>query len=415
MEPLLFLAHRIPYPPNKGDKVRSFNLLRVLARHYSVHLGAFIDDPEDRVHIPRLDQYCASHHIEALSPAAARVRSLKGLVSGQALSLGYYESAAMTRWVNETIERHRIERALVFSSAMTQYVLGRRDLRVVVDFVDVDSAKWAQYAALRPWPVSWVFRREGERLLAYDRMVSRDTAASVFVTADEAELFRSLAPECAAKVQYAHNGVDVDYYASDPARPSPFAAGELPIVFTGAMDYWPNIDAVRWFASDVMPLLRAQQPAVRFHIVGMNPAPEVQALARTEGIVVTGRVPDVRPYLQHARAVVAPMRVARGIQNKVLDAMAMGRPVVVSAAAAKSLSGRVGVDFVVADNAADFAAAVLDLLPAEPGDAMGRAARALVLADYDWPTNLAAVAKLLAGPASVAHRQPHPVAGLTAA
>jgi len=123
----------------------------------------------------------------------------------------------------------------------------------------------------------------------------------------------------------------------------------------------------------------------------------------------------VRPYLQHARAVVAPMRVARGIQNKVLDAMAMGRPVVVSAAAAKSLSGRVGVDFVVADNAADFAAAVLDLLPAEPGDAMGRAARALVLADYDWPTNLAAVAKLLAGPASVAHRQPHPVAGLTAA
>jgi len=147
----------------------------------------------------------------------------------------------------------------------------------------------------------------------------------------------------------------------------------------------------------------------------MNPAPEVLALARTQDIVVTGRVPDVRPYLQHARAVVAPMRIARGIQNKVLDAMAMGRPVVVSTAAARSLSGKIGVDFAVADDAADFAAKVLDLLATERGDAMGRAARDRVLADYDWTANLAAVARLLAGPAGAAHRQPQPVAGLTAA
>ena len=414
MESLLFLAHRIPFPPNKGDKVRSFNLLRFLARYYAVHLGSFVDDPDDRAHIPRLDEYCASHHIETLAPAAARLRSLKGLLSGEALTLGYYKSAAMARWVDQTIERQRIGRVLVFSSAMAQYVLSRRNLRVVVDFVDVDSTKWTQYAAMRSWPVSWVFRREGERLLAFDRAVSQDAAASVFVTAGEADLFRRLAPECAAKVQHAQNGVDVAYYAPDVAYPTPFAEGEAPIVFTGAMDYWPNVDAVRWFASEVMPLLRARQPDARFHIVGMNPTPEVLALARTEGIFVTGRVPDVRPYLQHARVVVAPLRVSRGIQNKVLDAMAMARPVVVSTTAAQSLSGRDGIDFVVADGAADFAAKVIDLLAEDRGAAIGRAARVRVLADYDWATNLGAFATLLAGPAGAAPRQAHPVADVTA-
>jgi polysaccharide biosynthesis protein PslH len=412
MQPLLFLAHRIPFPPTKGDKVRSFHLLRYLSERYRVHLGAFADDPADLAQVPRLDDFCESHRVEGLSPMRARVRSLSGLGSGKALTLGYFRSGAMARWVRATVERHDIRRVLVFSSAMAQYVARCSELCVVVDFVDVDSAKWAQYAAVRRWPVSWVFRRESERLLAFEREVSRSTAASVFVTAAEADMFRELAPECAAKVHHVQNGVDGAYFSPEQAHPTPFAEGEIPIVFTGAMDYWPNVDAVRWFAREVLPAVRALRPEVLFYIVGMNPTQEVQALARVGSVVVTGRVPDVRPYLQHARVVVAPLRVARGIQNKVLDAMAMARPVVVSTAAARSLAGRANRDFAVADDAAEFAGKVTGLLAAEPGEAMGRAARARVIADYDWETNLAAFATLLAGATAPGGRASYPVSGL---
>jgi len=395
MAPLLYLTHRIPYPPNKGDKVRSYHLLRFLAGRYAVHLGTFIDDDADRAHEDALAPLCASTHVATLRPARARIRSLAGLFSGEALTLGYYRNEGLAQWVRATVARHAITRVVVFSSAMAQYVTDLAGVRTVVDFVDVDSAKWEQYGRSRAWPLSQLYRREGDRLLAFERAVARAADASVFVTAAEADLFRRKAPECAARVSFAQNGVDTDYFAPDDARASPFAPDEEALVFTGAMDYWPNVDAVCWFAHEVLPAIRAERRNARFHIVGMQPAPTVQALAKLPGVSVTGRVPDVRPYLQHARVVVAPLRVARGIQNKVLEAMAMARPVVVSARAAEGLTARPGEEIEVADDAAGFAARTLAVMAPSDAQRLGRAARARAVADYDWAANLAPFARLI--------------------
>ena len=395
MAPLLYLTHRIPFPPNKGDKVRSYHLLRFLASRYEVHLGTFIDDEADRAHVAALAPLCASVHVASIRPALARMRSLGSLFTGEALTLGYYRDDGLFRWVRATVAQRGITRAVIFSSAMAQYVTGLAGLRTVVDFVDVDSAKWEEYGRTRRWPLSGLFRREGDRLSSYERAVARSADASVFVTAAEADLFRRRAPECAPRVRWAQNGVDTEYFAPDAARPSPFAGEDEAIVFTGAMDYWPNVDAVCWFARDVLPAVQAARPGARFHIVGMQPAPTVQALARLPGIVVTGRVPDVRPYLQHARVVVAPLRVARGIQNKVLEAMAMARPVVASSCAAEGLTAVPGTDLEVGDDAATLAARTLAAMAPQRAAALGAAARARVLADYDWAVNLAPFARLL--------------------
>ncbi len=397
MEPLLLLVHRIPFPPNKGDKVRSFNLLEFLASRYRVHLGTFVDSKDDLAHVPRLQEFCASFKVAEIRPSLARIRSLAGLLTGEALTLRYYRNAMLVEWVRSVVHEQRIAKAVVFSSAMAPYVTDMAKLRVVVDFVDVDSAKWAQYAQTRPWPLSAIYRREGTRLLEFERAVASRAAASVFVTPAEAQLFRTLAPECAPRVLYAQNGVDTAYFSPEHDLPNPFPPDENAIVFTGAMDYWPNVDAVSWFARDALPAIVARRPNARFYIVGVQPTPAVQALAKDSRIVVTGRVPDVRLYLKHARVVVAPLRVARGIQNKVLEAMAMARPVVVSAAAAGALSAVPTAEFEVAEGAPGFIEKSIALMDPERGVSVGRAARQRVLADYDWTTNLAPFASLLDG------------------
>ncbi|MCS7101003.1 MAG: sugar transferase, partial [Burkholderiaceae bacterium] len=163
MAPLLYLTHRIPFPPNKGDKIRSYHLLRFLARHYRVFLGTFIDRVEDRQHVPALERQVAGAYFATLAPARARVRSGIGLVSGEALTLPYYRDAALARWVHRVVREQRIRKALVFSSAMAQYVLQEGDVPFVADFCDVDSAKWAQYGEAKAWPASWLYRREARR------------------------------------------------------------------------------------------------------------------------------------------------------------------------------------------------------------------------------------------------------------
>ena len=276
VEPLLFLAHRIPYPPNKGDKIRSYHLLRHLAQRYAVHLGTFIDDPADRAHLPALETLCESVCAVEIAPAFAKVRSLTGLLSGEALTVPYYRAPALRRWVDATIRAHRVDRCLVFCSAMAQFVDDQPGLRAVVDFCDVDSAKWQQYSASRAWPSSAIYRREAKRLLDFERAVARRSAASVFATAAEAGMFIGLAPESETSVHVVASGVDSAYFAPDAARPTPYGPDELPIVFTGAMNYWPNVDAVCWFATEVLPRLVAREPSVRFYVVGMNPARTVE-------------------------------------------------------------------------------------------------------------------------------------------
>ena len=399
MDKLLLLVHRIPYPPNKGDKIRSYHLLAYLAQHYQVFLGTFVDDAADWQHLPRLQAMCGGSHFARLQPRLARLRSVGALLAGRSLSLDYYRDAGLRRWVEATVRREGISRILVYSAAMAQYAEPYPQARRVVDFVDVDSDKWRQYAARKRGPMRWLYAQEACRLLAYERRVAAASDAALFVSAPEARLFRQLAPESAAHTGHYSNGVDTAYFSAAAAYPSPFAAGAQVLVFTGAMDYWPNIDAVDWFARAVLPAIRAQLPEVLFCIVGARPTPAVRQLAGLPGVLVTGTVADVRPYLAHAAVCVAPLRIARGIQNKVLEAMSMARTVLVSPQALEGIAAEAGRELLLADAAADMAAAALHALR-HPDPAIGRAARACVERLYGWAGNLAPVAALLEAPSA---------------
>ena len=397
MEDLLLLIHRIPYPPNKGDKIRSYHLLKHLAKHYRVHLATFVDDPDDWQYVPHVEALCASSHFARMKPLLARVKSLGALLKNRSLSLEYYRDAKLARWVRDTVAAHGIERVLVFSSAMAQYADSYRQARRVVDFVDVDSDKWRQYADKKSFPMSWLYGYEAARLLDYERQVARDYDASLFVSAPEAALFRQLAPESGAKIGHFSNGVDTDYFTPEAAYASPYQPGERALVFTGAMDYWPNVDAVQWFCDNVFPALRERFPELSFYIVGSRPNPAVQALGQRDGVTVTGTVPDVRPYIAHAAVAVAPLRIARGIQNKVLEAMAMARAVVVSPQALEGIDAEPGSELVLAEDAAAFIDAVNVLLASQDGalEAIGLAARAKVQRRYSWSSNLACIGENL--------------------
>ncbi len=411
MANLLLLVHRIPYPPDKGDKVRSYHLLKHLAARHRVFLGCFADDPADLAHVGTLGRLCAGLHVVPMNPRAAKVRSLVGLATGEPLSVRAYRDAGLAAWVRETAARERLDAAIVYSSAMAQYLDGLDELPRLVDFVDVDSAKWGAYAERHAWPMSWLYRREGERLLAFERQTAAAARRSFFSTTAETALFQRLAPEVAEGCEAMNNGVDAEFFAPQPTLASPYAPGERAVVFTGAMDYWPNVDAVGWFAKELFPRLKATRPGLRFAIVGRAPTPAVQALAG-DGVIVTGTVPDVRPWLQHAAAVVAPLRVARGIQNKILEAMAMAKAVVATEGCASVLEARPGEDIVPAADGEAVVAALAQLLddPARAA-AIGSAARRRVLGHYAWSAHLAVVDRHLADLAD----QANPVAAIRTA
>jgi len=385
--PILYLVHRIPFPPNKGDKVRSFNILKALSEHYDVHLGTFIDQEEDWQYLGELDRWCASVKAIGLKPKRAKLASLRGLLSGEALSLPYYRDPRMQAWVSKVVDQFCIDRVVVFSGVMAQYVDTSRFARSFVDFCDVDSAKWAQYAVSRIWPMSWLYFREGRLLGQFERQVAADADYSSFVTQAECQIFLEQAEALRPKVVSMENGVDTEYFSPANGGARPFTGSGPHLVLTGAMDYWPNEDAARWFANDVMPLISERFPGALFHVVGMKPGPAVKSLEQLGNVNVTGQVPDVRPYIHHADVVVAPLRVARGIQNKVLEAMAMARPVVVSAASAAGLRGEAGTTHEVATTSEEFAEAVARCLNCTT-DSMGRAAREAVLTGYSWPTHM---------------------------
>lgn len=403
---LLYLVHRLPYPPNKGDKVRSYHLLKHLRQQHRVFLGTFVDDPEDEAYVDIVRAICPDLHVARLTPRTARLRSLSGLLTHQALSLRYYQNTGLQAWVNQTLEANKMDATIIFSSVMAQYVSGTSGGALppmLVDFVDVDSAKWTQYATSHKWPLSWLYRREGERLLAYERAVAARAQRSFFVTANETALFCHKAPESANRVGVICNGVDAEYFSPNPSYSSPFSGSgvhpeQIPLVFTGAMDYWPNIDAVTWFVQDILPVLRQTWPQLRFYIVGRSPSPAVLALA-SNAVVVTGTVPDVRPYLQHAAVVVAPLRVARGIQNKILEAMAMARPVVASQACVEVIDSRPGEELVSAAEAADFVREIDALLrsPARAA-AVGQSGRQRVVQSYSWDAHMASLDRYLGDP-----------------
>jgi sugar transferase (PEP-CTERM/EpsH1 system associated) len=398
MESLLYLTHRIPYPPNKGDKIRSYNMLKHLSERYRIYLGTFVDDQADRQHLPVLRSMC--HEVCALDidPKLRKLWSLTGFLRGEALSLAYYRNHKLHSWIDEKLRHDEIRFVLVFSSSMAQYVrgIGGDALRKVIDFVDLDSEKWREYSDRRSWPLSWLFRREAEALLEFESSIASESSVSIFVSKEEAELFRRRAPRAAARVTYIRNGVDSSYFCPDAENENPYPHDQFPLVFTGIMDYWANVDAVTWFAKEVFPLVRARVPQSCFYIVGARPVRSVQQLAELSGIYVTGTVPDTRPYLAHAGVVVAPMRIARGVQNKILEAMAMARPVIMTREAAEGLELPREMAAFVAEIPRALADRCAELLEDEKRrEDLGRWAREHVIRNYNWRASLKQVEGIL--------------------
>lgn len=386
---LLYLCHRIPYPPNKGDKIRSFNLLKALAAEYEVYLGCFIDDAYDYQYIDKLADWCVEYKCRRQRKSLSKLKGLSAFVSGKPITLPYYYDFELQHWVHQTIAREKIDTVMVFSSSMAQYVDHPQynDLHRVIDFVDVDSDKWRQYADNQRGIMSYVYRREARQLQRYEQHYCQQFNFSLFVSPDEAAMFRQLMPApLAEKIQPLLNGVDVHFF--DPAANIP--AAEYPLeprylVFTGAMDYWANVDAVLWFCREVWPVLLAAQPDLHFYIVGGNPAAEVQALHGKQQIRVTGRVEDIRPYILHATLVVAPLRIARGIQNKVLEAMALNKKIVASCMAMEGINAPASPYLAQSDEADTFISHCQTLL-AQNEQACNN--RSWVIAHFTWPATL---------------------------
>jgi len=388
MKKLLYLVHRLPYPPNKGDKISSNNMLNYFSGRWRVHLGTFVDDPEDWQYVDLVGSKCEDCCIVNLPGWRRLTGSLSGLLTGQALSLSYYGSRELQNWVRKTIDRECPDAVLVFSGVMGRFV---RDLLpdhvpVIFDAEDVDSEKWRSYGDSAHWPLSWLYRREANKLLAYERKMAASTSVTLFVSEEEADLFKTLAPESAEKTYFRTQGVDSIYFDPSVELDNPYEEGERVLVFTGAMDYRPNIDAVTWFCDNVVSTIREKEPNFLFCIVGMKPTDEVRQLDNIPGVRVTGGVPDVRPYLSHALAACLPLQLARGIQNKALEAMAMALPVLATDDALIGIIDHPGVLSYVANTADEMSRLALDIL-SRPRQA-NTAGRICVQEHYNWDTNL---------------------------
>lgn len=394
MREILFLAHRIPWPADRGDKIRSHHILKRLCQMAPVHVGAFADDERDIGFVGTMDHILKSSHVELRNKPQWQA-GVEALLSGQPVSVCSFGSGSMQNWVNSLLATGRISHIFCFSGQMAQYVPASFDGQFIMDFVDVDSAKFESYAGEGNPLMRWVNAREGRLLGAFERDVAHRAYASLLVSKAEAELFQSRTG--ANNVTALGNGIDTEFYDPQasfkklhPVFPDPL------IVFTGQMDYRPNIEAVTDFASTAMPIIRATHPEASFAIVGRKPTAAVSDLSMLPGVQVTSAVDDVRTWLAAADVVVAPLRIARGVQNKVLEAMAMARPVVLSSAAAEGIDAENGAHFYVEPNVTAEAERVCALLNhSHEALKTGAAAREHVIRHYGWESQMAPLDALM--------------------
>ena len=407
---ILYVAHRLPYPPDKGDRIRTFHIIRSLSRRAAIHLACLADEEPDGSAVAALRRHCERVAVVRLGRASRWGRALASMARGRTATEGAFDEPALRDLIRAWAGETRFAATLASSSGVAPYlqVEGLRGIPSVVDLMDVDSRKWLDYAAACRGPQAWLYRAEGRRLRRMESGLADVVSALTLVTEAEAEIYRRSRPD--GPVHAVPNGVDLDYF-----RPG-LAAAEGGCVFVGALDYRPNVDGARWFCREAWPDVRRRLPGTRVSLVGRSPAPAVHRLARLDGVDVVGPVPDVRPFLAGAAVVLAPLRIARGVQNKVLEALAMGKAVVASPQALQGLGVDPGVHLLVASTPGEWADAVAHLLGA-PGvrRRLGAAGRRFVEENHHWDRCLRPFAGLLglsagAG-AGAADRRPAPDRG----
>jgi sugar transferase (PEP-CTERM/EpsH1 system associated) len=387
---VLYVVHRVPYPPDKGDRIRAFHLLRFLERRSNVHLACLADEPVEESTVAFLKQRCQRLAIVPTGRWARWWRAIAALGTGRSASEGAFASRALRHTIRAWTKKTRFHAALASSSAMAPY-LRLPDLATtsaVVDLVDLDSQKWFDYAQGSRGIKRWLYRVEGSRLRRFERTIACWAHALTLVSEAEAELYR----QCCGKgpVYAIGNGVDLDFFAMAPP------ASEPTCVFVGALDYRPNVEGACWFCREVWPAIRQVRPDARLTLVGRKPVATVRRLVDIAGVTVVGQVPDVRPYLVDAAVVVVPLGIARGIQNKVLEALAMGRATVASAQALEGLKLVPGRDAISATSAREWQEAVVSLLAdGRRRRLLGEAGRRYVEQHHRWESCLRPMQQVL--------------------
>jgi sugar transferase (PEP-CTERM/EpsH1 system associated) len=389
----LYLVHRLPYPPDKGDRIRAYHVIRHLSRRAHVYLACLADEPVPEESVRALESLCTRVRVVPLG-TSRWARALSSAVRGGTVTAGAFYSPRMVRLLRKWTAETPFVAALASSSGMVPY-LRRRELGgvpAVVDLVDVDSQKWFDYAAASRGAWTTLYRTEGHRLRRLESSLPSWARAVTLVSEAETELFRSFCPS--PDVHTVPNGVDLEYFRQQ----SP-ALAEEGCVFVGALDYKPNIDAVTWFCKEVWPAIARAHPNARLRLVGRQPVSEVLRLGEVPGVEVVGQVPDVRPHLSWAAVAVAPLRIARGVQNKVLEALAMRKPVVASPQALAGLRERLDLPALTAATPAEWADYVGRLLGDEPlRRQLGAAGRRYVEAHHSWERCLEPLSDLLGLP-----------------
>lgn len=365
---ILFLAHRTPYPPNKGDKIRAFHFLANLAKLHDVTLIYWVDDRRDLAHSMALQTLCRGRVLPVrLNRFIALCRSVISLFKGRSITEGYYGSKSFRRAIDYAVRNEHFDAVFVFSSSMAGYAKTLEAKVKIIDFVDVDSDKWGQLADAAPFPLSRLYRLEQKRLAKFEVEISEWASMSLFISKIEAQLFKQNGGKGA--IEFLPNGTELDLRRLPVKQSSLNASGSRPgasrgarIIFVGTMDYLPNIDAVRYFVEEVFPLVRREDPTASFEIVGRGPTRAVKRLNKLDGIKVVGEVQDVRSYLLHADVSVAPMRIARGVQNKVLEAMALGVPVVATPVAVEGIDVQNEEEVLIGNDADELARQIVRFL-----------------------------------------------------
>lgn len=387
---VLFLTHRLPYAPNRGDRVRAYHLLLEMRRWADVDLVSLVHDGEEASHAADLHGLASSVRVAPVSKRSNFIRGVVALPSSRPLTHTLLHSPALRPAVEAAAHAGRPDVVLAFCTGIAPIALEKplNAVPLVVDMVDVDSAKWAALARSARPPLRWIYQREARLLARFEQTLAAHADTTILTTGSERDELRRLAPN--ARIEVIQNGVD-----AEALRPPDAATPSETVVFCGVMDYAPNAEGAAWMAREVWPIVRRERPAAHFQIVGSSPTPSVLALADPRaGIEVTGRVPDVRPYLWRAALSVAPLRTAHGIQNKVLEAVAAGLPVVVTPAVFKGLPVEVHPACISASTAADFAARVIERLGEAPTHRRDRARQSDVC-ELSWERRLTPLRQIL--------------------
>lgn len=390
---IFYITHRVPWPPDRGDRIRTWNVLKYLSVRADVDLVCLADGPVTETTLAELRR--VTHRLAVVPHAGKKryVAGLRSLLSGGTITEGLFDCAELKSTLRAWDQGVSYDALMASSSGIARYLFApfvNQSATRWIDLIDVDSQKWLDYSCAARFPMSWVYRTEGERLRTVEQKLATTCDRLLVVSEAERNLFRSFCQT--DRISAIGNGVDSQYFA--PSQH--VTVDDFSCVFVGVMNYKPNADAAVWFAKNVFPKIRERYPTAMFRVVGKSPTPEVQALATVDRIEVTGSVPDVRPWLHRSTCAVVPLHIARGIQNKVLEAMACGRPVICSPAPLKGLAAEPGLHLLQADTAAEWIESISRVFDSRLlQQELGMAGAAFVQLHHSWDHCLSSLDQIL--------------------